>query len=367
MNGAKYKQVKISEITDYISRGITPKYVENDGVIVINQRCLRNGRILVENARVTDITRKVSTEKYLQCGDILINSTGVGTVGRVALVKNMHHPTTADGHVTIVRINKSIADPIYVYYYLYQRQGDIALLAKGSTGQVELSRAAIGGISIDLPDLATQKKIAGILSAFDSKIELNRQMNKTLEEMGRTLFRHYFIDTPEAKNWPMVKVCDLIEPKRGKSLVSREMKKGSVPVVGGGLSAAGTHNIANTTAPVVTISASGANAGYVSLWGVPVWSSDSSYIDSTVTPYIYYWYFFLKNKQKEIFDMQTGTGQPHIYPSHIGLLDICNAPEKMILKFNNTVEPLLSKLFTNNDEMLSLNSTRDMLVEKLVK
>ena len=367
MNSAKYKRVKISEIADYVSRGITPKYVEDNGVVVINQRCIRGGRILVENAKVTDITRKVSTEKYLQCGDILINSTGVGTVGRVALVKSMHHQTTVDGHVTIVRINKTVADPMYVYYCLYRRQGDIALLAKGSTGQVELSRAAISDISIDLPDLDTQKKIADTLSAFDDKIELNRQMNETLEEMGRSLFRRYFIDNSEAKNWPMVKVGDLIKPKRGKSLVARVMKKGRVPVVGGGLSAAGMHNVANTTAPVVTVSASGANAGYVSLWSVPVWSSDSSYIDSTVTPYVYYWYFFLKNKQKEIFDMQTGTGQPHIYPSHIGLLDINDAPERAISRFNVAVEPLFSKVAANDEETLLQGSTRDMLAEKLIR
>ena len=229
MNSAKYKRVKISEIADYVFRGITPKYVEDNGVVVINQRCIRDGRILVENAKVTDITRKVSTEKYLQCGDILINSTGVGTVGRVALVKSMHRQTTVDGHVTIVRINKTVADPMYVYYCLYRRQGDIALLAKGSTGQVELSRAAISDISIDLPDLDTQKKIADILNAFDDKIELNRQMNETLEEMGRALFRHYFIDNSEAKNWPKRRLGEFFDVVTGKKDANYATSDGKYP------------------------------------------------------------------------------------------------------------------------------------------
>ena len=70
---------------------------------------------------------------------------------------------------------------------------------------------------IDLPDLDTQKKIAATLSAFDDKIELNHQMNKTLEEMGRALFRHYFIDNPEAKNWPVGKLSDVADVVMGQS------------------------------------------------------------------------------------------------------------------------------------------------------
>lgn len=89
---------------------------------------------------------------------------------------------------------------------------------------------------------------------------------------------------------------------------------GEVPVVAGGLEAATYHNVANTIAPVLTISASGANAGYVNLWHKAVWSSDSSYIDSAMTSDVFFWFVLLKKRQKEIFDSQTGSAQPHIYP-----------------------------------------------------
>lgn len=274
----------------------------------------------------------------------------------------------ASNDVLVFRAKEAAVCSKYLYYALANDKFFNYVMASAKGAKMPRGdKSQILKYEIDLPDLATQKKIAATLSAFDDKIELNRQMDKTLEEMGRALFRHYFIDNPEAKNWPMVKVGDLIKPKRGKSLVARAMKKGCIPVVGGGLSAAGVHNIANTTAPVVTIGASGANAGYVSLWGVPVWSSDSSYIDSTVTPYIYYWYFFLKNRQGEIFDMQTGTGQPHIYPSHIELLDVNDTPEQVIAKFSRTVEPLFAKTFVNKEEIASLISARDTLATKLVK
>lgn len=103
-------------------------------------------------------------------------------------------------------------------------------------------------------------------------------------------------------------------PKRGKNLLTKDAVPGEIPVVAGGLTPSTYHNRANTEAPVITISASGANAGYIALWNTPVWSSDSSYIDNSVTPYIYFWYLVLKNRQKEVFDKQTGSAQPHIYP-----------------------------------------------------
>ena len=74
-------------------------------------------------------------------------------------------------------------------------------------------------------------------------------------------------------------------------------RHGNVPVIAGGLEPSIYHNVANTIAPVVTISSSGANAGFVNIWGVPVWSSDSSYIDSEMSRYVYFWYAYLKGHQ----------------------------------------------------------------------
>ena len=84
-------------------------------------------------------------------------------------------------------------------------------------------------------------------------------------------------------------IGDYIKPKRGKNLLSKDAIYGDVPVVAGGLSPATYHNVSNTTAPVITISASGANAGYVNLWHIPVWSSDSSFIDYDMTKNVYFW------------------------------------------------------------------------------
>ena len=126
------------------------------------------------------------------------------------------------------------------------------------------------------------------------------------------------------------------------------------------------NNVANTKAPVITISASGANAGYVNLWGVPVWSADSSYIDSSVTPHIYFWYNLLKFNQKNIFDSQTGSAQPHICPKHIGDIHIPDLDLNKVADYNKIVTPIYEQITNTQKLNMQLTVTRDTLLPKLM-
>ena len=144
------------------------------------------------------------------------------------------------------------------------------------------------------------------------------------------------------------------------------MVEGDVPVVSGGLQPAGYHNVANTRAPVITISASGANAGFVRFWATDVWSADSSYIDQTITEHVYFYYLLLLLNQRIIYDMQTGAAQPHIYPSHLERLEIPNAPVPTIDGFNNQVAPLFTQINVNTIEIHKLTEIRDRLLSRLM-
>ena len=188
-----WKEYKLGDISDYISRGVTPLYSE-DGVIVINQKCVRDGQVKYEQSRYTNSEKKkITEEKYLKSFDILINSTGQGTLGRVGQVKEITTPTTVDSHLTIVRIKNNI-NPVFIGYVLKSKQSLIEDLAEGTTGQTELSRHKVAGIPILLPDLPTQTSIAEILSSLDDKIELNNKINYELETLAQTLFKQWFID-----------------------------------------------------------------------------------------------------------------------------------------------------------------------------
>ena len=185
----------LSEVCFLIARGVTPSYMEQNGLTVVNQRCIRGGIVQWEMSRFTDETRRrVSQEKYLQDFDILVNSTGVGTAGRVAQLKEIEFRATADSHVTIIRPNRNKIDPLFLGFVLKGRQSEIEAMAEGSTGQTEISRARIGELELFMPSRKEQAAIADLLGALDDKIELNRKMNETLESMARAIFKSWFVD-----------------------------------------------------------------------------------------------------------------------------------------------------------------------------
>lgn len=191
----------------------------------------------------------------------------------------------------------------------------------------------------------------------------NKCGNDNLEQQAQALFKSWFVDNAVIGD---ASVSDYFIPLRGKNLLTSDAKGGEVPVVAGGLTPSAYHNVANTKAPVITISASGANAGYVNLWSVPVWSADSSYIDSSVTPHIYFWYNLLKFNQKNIFDSQTGSAQPHIYPKHIGDIHIPDLDLNKVAYYNKIVTPIYEQITNTQKLNMQLTVTRDTLLPKLM-
>ena len=187
-------------------------------------------------------------------------------------------------------------------------------------------------------------------------------INNNLEQQAQTIFDDIFPIISNGENT----IGDTITPKRGKGLLSKNAIFGNVPVVAGGLEPSTYHNVANTVAPVLAISASGANSGYVSLWNIPIWSSDSSFIDSSMTDDVYFWYVLLKKRQKEIYDAQTGSAQPHIYPQHIAAMPINNLNFDDVRNYTATVTPIFEMIGNNKAENVRLATTRDALLPKLM-
>ncbi|MDV6340704.1 restriction endonuclease subunit S [Nitrosomonas sp. Is24] len=209
---SKWEECSIGEIAEYVNRGISPKYVEGEGIPVINQKCIRHGVISIDHIKYHNVEKSYLNDKLLRIGDILINSTGIGTAGRVAMFK-LNGVFLVDSHVSILRINHHKAYPQYVFYNLRKREDEIESYAEGSTGQVELGREKIKSIDISFPSLPEQKAIASVLSSLDDKIDLLHRQNKTLEAMAETLFRQWFVE--EAKdNWEEVKIADFVELNR---------------------------------------------------------------------------------------------------------------------------------------------------------
>lgn len=141
-----------------------------------------NFEINYEKSRLHDCSKKnVPVDKILQPGDVLINSTGTGTAGRVAQLYDVPTPTTVDGHMIILRPTEEM-DSIYYGYAVKAFQAKIEALAEGSTGQTEINRKRLQEeIVISFPkEKETQERIARFLLNVDEKIKMNDKINKNL-------------------------------------------------------------------------------------------------------------------------------------------------------------------------------------------
>ena len=261
----------------------------------------------------------------------------------------------------IETIDNSIVDIRYLYYALKMCLQHFKLISQGTATKF-LTAKILSAFELPIPTIEEQQKIAFLLSGLDEKVKTNERINNNLEQQAQALFDNMF---PNISNGSCT-IGDYITPKRGKSLLSKNAIFGDVPVIAGGLEPSTYHNVANTQSPVLAISASGANAGYVSLWNIPIWSSDSSYIDSSMTDDVYFWYVLLKKRQKEIFDAQTGSAQPHIYPQHIASMSVSNLDTEEVHSYTSIVTPIFEIIGHHKEENTRLASLRDTLLPKLM-
>ena len=325
---------------------------------------------------ITETGLNNSSTKLLKKDDIIISARG--TIGAIAMLSSeMAFNQSCFG----IRSNE-LVDQHYLYYLTKTK---IAELQKNSHGSVfdTITRETFAKLDCQIPPIELQKVIASILSALDDKIEVNRRINDNFCFAFLEVILIWLLTSLENDNleqqamaifdmmFPAVALGDdvignAITPKRGKGLLSKDAVKGNIPVVAGGLEPATYHNEPNTVAPVVTISASGANAGFVNLWQIPVWSSDSSFIDASMTKNVYFWYVMLKKRQKEIFDAQTGSAQPHIYPKHIAEMPLGIFEQTDVEKFTEIVTPMFEIRGRNLKESERLASIRDTLLPKLM-
>lgn len=175
---------ELKDIVSLLARGISPKYIDEDGIIVLNQRCIRDKSINPTFGRRHDYLSKKVDSKLIAKGDILVNSTGVGTLGRAAIVKELPEVlTTVDSHVTIVRIDDTKANPLFTGYNLLQKEKEIESLGEGSTGQTELSRENLGKLKIILPTNNLQERFASFLEPIFQNIATNEQENQQLAHL----------------------------------------------------------------------------------------------------------------------------------------------------------------------------------------
>lgn len=177
----------LGDVTTELRRGISPSYLESGGVRVLNQKCIRNREINFGLARRHDHSKRKIEGREVMAGDILVNSTGVGTLGRVAQLWNIDEPTVVDSHVSVVRPNTNIVSVSYLGLSLTGREAEIEMLGEGSTGQTELSRVRLGSLPVLVPPREVLDQFDAAVLPLLNALVSSTEESTTLAQLRDTL------------------------------------------------------------------------------------------------------------------------------------------------------------------------------------
>lgn len=384
----EWKEYKVTEVIEDISMGPFGSNIKRDNYVKSGVPYL-NGSNLSSYRLNEDSFNYVTEEKAKSLGrcvakrdDIIV--THRGTIGQISYIpKNSKYEHYLTGNSQFrLSVNRNIIRPDFFVYYFHTRMGQYRLLANASqVGVPALARptSTFKEVLIPIPEIEVQNRIMDILHSLDDKIEVNRKINENLEQQAQALFKSWFVDYEPFKNgefveselgmipkgWRVGKLGELCEFKRGKGLLSKNAIPGDVPVVAGGLEPACYHNVSNTKAPVITVSGSGANAGFMRMYHQEVWASDCSFIDITCENWLFVYCFLAINSQL-LKHAQTGAVQPHVKPADIHDFNLVIPPKEKIQRFQDIISSFITKKGLLEQESRHLAELRDTLLPKLM-
>ena len=405
-------------MTNHYSSEMLGKYVSVQGGFAFKSSDFRDSGIPVlkiKNVRLRDVdisevsyvnaeVAKVASNYFCKTGDLLISMTGSGlqapnsVVGRIARFTG-----SSDEFLINQRVGRFVVkeptkvDSRYLFFVLTQReyQWNLVSIATGSANQVNISIRQIEGLEVPLPPLDEQKAIAHILGTLDDKIELNQQLNHTLESVARALFKSWFIDFDPVrakmdgrqpagmdaetaalfpaefedsalgkipKGWRVGKLEDLIVLQRGFDLPKTDRTPGKYPVLAAS-GASGTHSEYKVKGPGVTTGRSGV-LGRVFFVHEDFWPLNTSlWIKEFRSSRPIHAYHLLQDLNFEVFN--AGSAVPTLNRNHVHGLPVIDAPLAVVEKFEE-IAPIFRQSKANEEQSNSITSIRDVLLPKLL-
>ena len=214
------RTVLLSDICSYVNSKIQVEQVQ-----LTNYVSTEN---LLQNKGGLSVANKLPSGKVtaFQAGDVLVSNIR-------PYFKKIWLADRSGGASNDVLVFRKLNDEIYEKYLYYILADDrffsFSTASASGSKMPRGDKVQIMNYPVKLPPLDQQKKIANILGSLDEKIELNRRMNETLEQLGQALFRHYFVDNPESKNWKKRPLGEFFPVKTGKKDANFGIKDGKFP------------------------------------------------------------------------------------------------------------------------------------------
>ena len=315
---------------------------------------------------------------------LVVVARGVGGTGDVKISPQYSYITNLS---IVAMIDKTRANIKYLYYQFLCN--NLRYLDTGAA-QSQITINNLANHKLYLPELIEQNKIVEVLSKYDELLEINNKRIKLLEQTAEKLYIEWFVhfrfpgyknvETKKDKaigwnlanklefsipaNWHFGTLDELAQFKRGKNITTSEAVEGVVPVISAGIEPSCFHNKPNVVGNSITVSGSGANAGYVSYHLIDIWAADCSYYQNEKN--IWFVYSTLNFLRKVIDNMQVGAAQPHVYPKTLNKISIIVPDEKNIELFNSKVATIFDEIRNINQQNDNLINQRDLLLPRLM-
>jgi len=374
-----WKTYKLSEVFQIIGGGTPKTTVEeywNGDIPWLSVVDFNNDqRTVTETEKtITQLGLEKSSTKLLKKGQLIISARG--TVGQLAqLGRDMTFNQSCYG---LDGIESKLSND-FGYYLLKHSVSNIQSNAHGSVFDT-ITRNTFDNIETQIPEsLPEQQAIASILSSLDDKIELNLQMNKTLEEMAMTLYKHWFVDFGPFKDgafveselglipdgWEVKRLGDLAVFKNGKGLKSEsKIDTGEFDVFGSN-GVIGRTDQVMFASPVVAIGRVGANYGEVHYSIKPCWISDNA-VTVQPTNQESFWWLLQTLRLIDYSNFVAGSAQPLITQGAIKEVKSAVPNEEELKVFSKRLDSLFNQINSNIFENQTLTNLRDTLLPKLI-
>ena len=379
---SEWHEVPLRELVGFISKGIAPSYAEEASettIRVLNQKCNRNFRISYGDSRLHDtMKKKVSPERYVKPDDILINSTGAGTAGRIAQIEDVPSATTIDGHMILIRSNGKVTQK-FLGYALKAHQWEVLQLDEGSTGQTELNRdRLLDEIMINYPvSFDEQNAIVGTLESIDRKLIVNEQLNDNLQQQATALFSSlYDRSNTEVRFTDLIQILGGGTPKTGEStywngniafFTPKDVGTPYTLITEKNISEEGLSHCNSRLYPVNTVFVTArGTVGKVGISGVPMAMNQSCYALVGKETHQLLVYFYTLKAVDRLKHKASGAVFDAITTRDFESEQIMKLSDDDAKAFLCIAEPMFQKVLNNCIENLRLSTLRDSLLPKLM-
>ena len=415
-----------------LRNGLTrPRAVRGSGIKMVNMGELfahsRIGNVSMERVPLSE----TESEKYLlKKGDLLFarQSLVLSGAGKCSIFLGASEPITYEGHLIRARLNSSIADPAFYFYFFSSRIGHRTIQSiVEQVAAAGIRGSDLAKLSVPYFSVQKQRRIAEILGVLDDKIELSQQMNETLETTARAIFKSWFVDFDPVKakmegrkplcmdtktaalfplafqdsplgkipkGWKVEKIGNLVEIVKGRSYRSSELTESDTALVtlksilrGGGYRPDGLKPYTGKYNPEQVIIPGELVVSYTDVTqeaevvGKPaIVRGDEKYqtlvasldlgiirpLKSTVSILFLYCLFRERRFQSHIYGYANGTTVLHLSKDGVPSYQFTLPPEKIRSLFDSVAEPLFAKIESNENESRTLAQARDTLLPKLL-